>query len=60
MCKLRACGQIVIDNTIRSEIMRVYTTNQNRGSCLHKREKKEKVSVKGRESCKTREINKSS
>ena len=39
MCELRTWGQIVVDNTITSEIMRMYTTNQNRGSCLKKRER---------------------
>ena len=37
MCELRTWGQIVaVDNTITSEIMRMYTTNRNRGSCLKK------------------------
>ena len=31
MCELRTWGQTVIDNTITSEIMRMYTTNQDRG-----------------------------
>ena len=49
MCKLRTWGQIVIDNTIRSEIMRVYTTNQNKGSCLCKGAVLERVRVSGKE-----------
>ena len=45
MCELRTWGQIVVDNTVTSEIMRMYTTNQNRGSCL----KKKKGAVEKRE-----------
>ena len=53
MCELRTWGQIVVDNTITSEIMRMYTTNQNRGSCLkkgavEKREERENLVIRGR------------
>ena len=37
MCELRTWGQIVVDNRITSEIIRMYTTNQNRGSGLQKK-----------------------
>ena len=54
MCELRTWGQIVVDNTILSEIMRMYTTNQNRGSGLQKkgafekREEGENLVIQGR------------
>ena len=54
MCELRTWGQIVVDNTITSEIMRMYTTNQNRGSGLQKkgafekREEGENLVIQGR------------
>ena len=54
MCELRTWGQIVVDNTVSSEIMRMYTTNQNRGSCLkkkgavEKREEGENLVIRGR------------